>query len=63
MLELDLVLNDFADRVLGRLGADEVEAFRRLLAYPDQQLLDLVMRRAEPEDQAVRGVLERVRGG
>ena len=62
MLELDLVLNAFVERMLERLDAAQVEAFRALLEYPDQELLDLVMGRAEPEDKAVRRVLEMVRG-
>jgi succinate dehydrogenase flavin-adding protein (antitoxin of CptAB toxin-antitoxin module) len=62
MLELDLVLNAFVGRGLERLDERQVEAFAELLDYPDQVLLDLVMRRAEPEDPAVRGVLELVRG-
>ena len=62
MLELDLVLSAFVERMLERLDAAQVEAFRALLEYPDQELLDLVMGRAEPEDKAVRRVLEMVRG-
>jgi len=61
MLELDLLLGTFVERQLGRLDAAEVEAFRALLEYQDQDLFDLVMGRAEPEDESVRGVLERVR--
>lgn len=61
MLELDLVLNAFVERMFGRLDAGQIDAFRDLLEYPDQELLDLIMRRAEPENAAVRGVLELVR--
>ena len=61
MLELDLVLNAFVDGMLERLDAGQVDAFRALLEYPDQELLDLIMGRAEPGDAGVRGVLELVR--
>ena len=61
MLELDLVLNAFVERTFGRLDAGQIDAFRNLLEYPDQELLDLIMRRAEPENAVVRGVLELVR--
>ena len=61
MLELDLVLNAFVERMFGRLDAGQIDAFRDLLEYPDQELLDLIMRRAEPENATVRGVLEMVR--
>ena len=63
MLELDLVLNDFVERRLGRLDAAQIAAFRELLEYPDNDLLDLIMRRAEAADEGVRGVLDLVRSG
>ena len=63
MLELDLVLNRFVQRQLERLDATEIEAFRELLEYADNDLLDLIMRRAEPVDARLRGVLDLVRSG
>lgn len=63
MLELDLVLNRFVQAQFERLDADQVAAFRRLLGYPDNELLDLVMGRAEAADAGVRAVLEQVRSG
>jgi succinate dehydrogenase flavin-adding protein (antitoxin of CptAB toxin-antitoxin module) len=63
MLELDLVLNAFVERQFDRLDAGQVDAFRVLLDHSDHELLDLIMRRAEPEDETVRGVLELVRCG
>ena len=63
MLELDLVLGAFVERQFGRLDARQIAAFRELLEYQDQDLLDLVMGRAEPQDETVRGVLDLVRRG
>jgi antitoxin CptB len=63
MLELDLVLGAFVERQFGRLDAGQIRAFRELLEYPDQDLFDLIMGRAEPADESVRGVLELVRCG
>jgi antitoxin CptB len=63
MLELDLVLNAFVERQFDRLDAGQVDAFRALLDHSDHELLDFIMRRAEPENAAVRGVLELVRCG
>jgi antitoxin CptB len=63
MLELDLVLNRFVDKRLDKLNAAQTEAFRQLLEYPDNELLDLIMQRAEVDDEGVRAVLDLVRSG
>ncbi len=47
LLELDLVLAGFVARHLDRLDERGVAAFCRLLGYPDNDLLDLVMGRAD----------------
>jgi antitoxin CptB len=47
LLELDLVLAGFVARHLDRLDAPALAAFRELLDYPDNDLLDLVMGRAD----------------
>jgi antitoxin CptB len=62
MLELDLALNAFLERHFHRLDRGEVDAFNQLLAYPDTDLLDFIMGRAEPENERLRGVLRLVRG-
>jgi succinate dehydrogenase flavin-adding protein (antitoxin of CptAB toxin-antitoxin module) len=48
MLELDLVLNAFAETHLQTLAPAELETFRALLERPDPELLDYVMGRDEP---------------
>jgi len=47
LLELDLVLVRFVDEYLENLDPAGIAAFRKLLDYPDNDLLDLVMGRAE----------------
>ena len=48
LLELDLVLAAFLDRHFRALDAHDVALFRELLERPDNELLDLVIGRAEP---------------
>jgi succinate dehydrogenase flavin-adding protein (antitoxin of CptAB toxin-antitoxin module) len=60
LLELDLVFRE----VLGagaRPHPGEIAALERLLAMPDNDLLDLVMGRAETKDPGDRAMLEKLR--
>jgi antitoxin CptB len=61
LLELDLVLQRFLDRHLDVLDADQTDVFRELLAYDDNDLLDMVMGRAEPVNARLAGVLKMMR--
>ena len=61
LLELDLVLERFVARHLDALSASQTEMFKELLAYEDNDLLDMVMGRAEPVDAKLSGVLEMMR--
>ena len=61
MLELDLVLAAFLDRYYLGLDGRQVELFKELLDQPDNELLDLVMGRAEPADARFDLLLERLR--
>jgi antitoxin CptB len=61
MLELDLVLATFLDRHFDRLDAEQRAALERLLEYPDSDLLDFVMGRAEPLDRRCIPLLELLR--
>ncbi|MGZ5032567.1 MAG: FAD assembly factor SdhE [Usitatibacter sp.] len=55
LLELDLVFERFWPRVGDEMADTEAAALERLLAMPDNDLLDLVMgRTALPEDSALR---------
>jgi antitoxin CptB len=61
LLELDLVLSAFVERHFDRLDARQVELFKELLDQPDNDLLDLVMGRAEPADPRCKPVLDLLR--
>lgn len=49
LLENDLVLTRFLDRHEDNLHDDEVAGLDRLLSLPDNELLDLLLARTEPE--------------
>ena len=50
MLELDLVLAPFVDRVFPQLSDADRECYRRLMACQDQQLFGWFLGRDTPED-------------
>jgi len=61
LLENDLILERFL-AVRGEvIGADEVAALDRLLDLADNDLWDLLSGRSEPEDAAVRPLVEQLR--
>jgi len=61
LLELDLVLRRFLERHFDRLDVQQTEAFKELLTYDDNDLLDMVMGRAEPVNTQLNGVLDMMR--
>ena len=61
LLELDLVLERFVSRHLNALDASQTEVFKELLAYEDNDLLDMVMGRADPVNAQLNGVLNMMR--
>lgn len=65
LLENDLIITRFLDAHETSLTDDEVDAFSRLLELPDNELLDLLLERKEPEGEAdvphVRALLIRLR--
>ena len=62
MRELDELLLGFVDgghwQALDEAGQ---RAFQRLLEYPDQQLLEILMQREAPEDPALADMVRRIR--
>jgi succinate dehydrogenase flavin-adding protein (antitoxin of CptAB toxin-antitoxin module) len=60
LLELDLVFEKYWARGEA-LAPDEFAALERLLAMPDNDLLDLVMGKVETGDPGVRAVVARLR--
>ena len=61
LLELDLVLERFWKGPGRALTPQEAAALERLLALPDNDLLDLVMRRTESPDARLQPVLDKLR--
>jgi len=61
MLELDLVLQAFMDRLYDQATVDERRAFEALLNYPDSLLLEYVMGRIIPTDRLLAHVVNRLR--
>jgi antitoxin CptB len=61
LLELDLVLERFWKRTGDRLDDAEAAALERLLQLPDNDLLDLVMGRAQAADDELRGMVHKLR--
>jgi len=61
LLELDLLLERFVTQHLDALDAHQTEGFKELLAYEDNDLLDMVMGRADPVHVGLTGVLEMLR--
>jgi antitoxin CptB len=60
LLELDIVLERFW-RGTGQLEEGEAAMLERLLALPDNDLLDLVMGRADTNETQLRPMLQRLR--
>jgi len=61
LLELDLILEKFNQRYLGGLDAEQLECFKELLAFYDNDLLDLVKGRAAAPDRRYHYVLQLLR--
>jgi antitoxin CptB len=61
MLELDLLLEAFLDRVYPQLDPDLQAAFARLLQAPDPQLHAWIMGSEPPEEDAFRPLLPLLR--
>ena len=61
LLELDLILEKFNGQHLADLDAEELARFKELLAFPDNDLLDLVMGRAATPDRRFDAILQLLR--
>ena len=61
LLELDIVFDRFWKGAGTTMDAAEVAALERLLALPDNDLLDLVMGRVEMPEAHLRPVLDKLR--
>ena len=61
LLELDLVFERFWKGPGSRMDEREAAALERLLALPDNDLLDLVMGRADTPDSHLRDMVHKLR--
>ena len=61
LLELDIVLERFWAGAGAVMSEGEAAALERLLLLPDNDLLDLVMGRAEIPEASLRTVLDKLR--
>jgi len=61
LLELDLILEEFQRRHLAGLDHEQLERFKELLAFPDNDLLDAIMGRTPSPDQRFDRVLSVLR--
>lgn len=65
MLELDIVLQRFAEHQLGQLDGLELAAFDRLLDFPDNEFLDVVTEKLSLDPAlstpAMRRLIEKLR--
>ncbi|HSN21414.1 MAG TPA: succinate dehydrogenase assembly factor 2 [Usitatibacter sp.] len=61
LLELDLVFDRFWAGPGARMNEEEAAALEALLQLPDNDLLDVVMGRAEAPDLNFRGVVDKLR--
>ncbi|MBI1212318.1 MAG: succinate dehydrogenase assembly factor 2 [Alphaproteobacteria bacterium] len=61
MREVDLVLGPFADDLLGKLDAAELDDFEALLSVPDSDLYDWFIGRTAPPDRFNGSLIERIR--
>ncbi|VAW81138.1 Succinate dehydrogenase flavin-adding protein, antitoxin of CptAB toxin-antitoxin [hydrothermal vent metagenome] len=61
MLELDILLNNFLSKDYIKLAENDKNAFNRLLDYPDNVLLELLLGRTISSDQEIQGVIQKIR--
>lgn len=61
LLELDLVLSRFIESRFDHLTSDQRGALTRLLDLPDNDLLDMVMGRAETSDPGCAEIVQFLR--
>ena len=61
LLELDLIFERFWKRMGDKLDEADTAALERLLQLPDNDLLDLVMGRAQAPDAQLRDMVHKLR--
>lgn len=61
MLELDLMLQPFVEKNYHVLSEPSRAAFRELLTYPDQELLEFLLGNKTPGNREVADVTDKIR--
>ena len=61
LLELDLILERFNTKHLCSLNPEQIDRFKELLAFSDNDLLDLVMGRGEAPTRRYENILQLLR--
>ena len=61
MLELDLVLLPFLDKIYPRLEEEDKERYHRLLDCEDQDMFGWFLRREDPEDPDLQRIVQIIR--
>ena len=61
MLELDLLLEQFVKTSLKHLQDNEMQALDRLLDYPDQVMLELLMLQSSSADKEINQLVTKIR--
>ena len=62
MLENDIILTRYLDRVGRAMGDDELAALDRLLELTDNALWDLLSGKSEPDDDRLQALVRQLRG-
>lgn len=62
MLELDLLLNSYMDRVYEQLTDLEKRQFITLLDMQDQEMYEMLTGKINPNDKELAQLLDRIRG-
>jgi len=60
LLELDILLQQFVEHDFHSMDAVECKVFERLLAYSDQELLELLMGRTHARDSGEQQLLQKI---
>lgn len=58
MLELDLILQPFAENVYAQLTPDDQQRYEQLLECEDQDLFSWLLRSKVPEDAQIRQIVD-----
>lgn len=61
MLELDLILNPFLERIYPSLPEEDKQRYRKLLECEDQDLFNWFLNKGEPDDADLKKVVGIIR--